>query len=116
MVELAPVRFSTTTGWPHASASFAAIRRANASEPPPADAPTRMRDARDGKFCACAVPTSATSNTAMSLTICLLLVELLCARSEARLDDFQDAALRDDVADQRAVRLERLLRLERHVA
>src|SRR5438067_876311 len=56
MRPFAPVRFSTITGWPKASASLAAICLARMSGELPATDGTRILSARAGKVCAAAVP------------------------------------------------------------
>ena len=70
-----------------------------------------------GKVCACAaVATSNPMQHDRSVLRIFFLLLNLCARSEARFHDFQDAALVDDAADERAVRLEREGRALREVA
>ena len=44
----APVRFSTTTGWPQSSASFGAVVRAMMSVTPPGEKATTILTARFG--------------------------------------------------------------------
>src|SRR4051812_41276965 len=67
MEALAPVRFSTSTGWPQASCSLTASRRETMSVPPPAADPTMMRTGREGKGCACAQNDANASSSAINL-------------------------------------------------
>src|SRR6185503_12764741 len=50
----APVRFSTTTGWPQSSPSFGAMVRAMMSVTPPGENATITRTGLAGQFCASA--------------------------------------------------------------
>src|SRR5258706_9151234 len=74
MVPVLPTRFSTTTGWPSASASFGARSRATTSGPPPGGKPTSRRIGREG-YCAAApwqrsVASSATRRARMGSLSC----------------------------------------------
>ena len=51
MLPLAPGLFSTTTGWPHFSASFGPMTRARMSMPVPGENGTTSVTGREGNAC-----------------------------------------------------------------
>src|SRR3954462_5320805 len=59
MLELAPGRFSTTTGWPMFCETFAATRRVTPSAPPPGGKPTTQLIGLDGKLACARAPSGA---------------------------------------------------------
>src|SRR5690349_16500792 len=82
MMELAPGRFSTITGWPTFCESFEATRRVTPSAPPPGGNPTTQLIGFDG-YAACErTPSGAMAAAAASRNCRLFIVLLLCrARS-----------------------------------
>src|SRR5471032_530240 len=81
MLPPAPPRFSITTGWPHASASFAPSSRATRYAGPPAGNGTITRTGFDGYCCASAGADMTEQQKKAAASACAARVEIVIVAS-----------------------------------
>src|SRR3954452_22324662 len=81
MIELAPGRFSTITGWPMFCETLAATRRVTPSAPPPGGKPTTQLIGFDGYADGAREPIGALSAVSLIRICRVLIVPLLCRAS-----------------------------------
>src|SRR3954466_16203191 len=85
MIELAPGRFSTITGWPMFCETLAATRRVTPSAPPPGGKPTTQLIGFEG-YADCARAPNGAMTAVAAISNCRLLIVLLLCRTRSSIE------------------------------
>src|ERR1043165_6596352 len=118
MLELAPGRFSTTTGWPMFCETLEATRRVTPSAPPPGGKPTTQLIGLEGKFDCARAPIGAIAAAAATRKSRLL---IRCSSSQVQFQHHGRMIrgplpfARPDIDDARRAAFRKLRREQREV-